>query len=267
MTSPMDLDILLSLQTQGRLFINPKRIRLLERIRAEGSISRGAKAAGVSYKFAWDAVAEMNELAGRPLVDRETGGKGGGGARLTAYGERLLKIYRLLNQIEAMAVAAVQDERVSLDSLLSVVSRFGLQTSARNQLFGRVERLNPEDISHKVSVRLDNGELVHADITERSARRLQLEIGKEVLALVKAPWVRLEPADSVIAKDRGNRLCGTLTDIDEGDEFDEYRVELSGAEPLCALITKATSAQLSLQAGERVRVCFAPDQVILATLG
>lgn len=262
----MELNILLTLQTQGRDFINPKRIRLLQQICEQGSISRGAKAAGVSYKFAWDAVAEMNALAGRPLVSRETGGKGGGGARLTPYGERLLKIYGLLNQIEEMAVAAVQDERVSLDSLLSVVSHLGLQTSARNQLFGRVERLYPEDMSHKVSVRLDNGDRVQADITERSARRLRLEIGKEVLALVKAPWVQLEPAGAG-GKGEDNRLDGILVGIDTGVEFDEYRVELAGAEPLCALVTKAQSAQLNLAAGERVQASFAPDQVILATLG
>ncbi|NVK43221.1 MAG: TOBE domain-containing protein [Oceanospirillaceae bacterium] len=262
----MELDILLTLQTQGRDFINPKRIRLLEQIRREGSISRGAKAAGVSYKFAWDAVAEMNSLAGQPLVDRETGGKGGGGAHLTPYGERLLKIYTLLGQVEAMAVAAVQDERVSLDSLLSVVSRLGLQTSARNQLFGRVERLRPDDMSHKVSVRLDNGDLIHADITERSARRLRLELDKEVLALVKAPWVRLEATDTG-SDDRDNRLRGTLVGIERGTEFDEYRIELAGGESLCALVTRTGTTAGPFAIGERLVARFAPDQVILATLG
>lgn len=263
----MELDILLTLQTQGRDFINPKRIRLLEAIRTEGSISRGAKAAGVSYKFAWDAVAEMNALADRPLVSRETGGRGGGGAELTDYGERLLKIYRLLGEIETMAVAAVQDERVSLDSLLSVVSRFGLQTSARNQLFGRVARLSPDDISHKVSVRLDSGGLIHADITERSARRLNLAVGKEVLALVKAPWVWLEPADVEREDVRDNRLAGILAGIDRGTEFDEYRIELDGGEPLCALVPRNRAAGLSFKTGDALYACFAPDQVILATLG
>ncbi|GGO77316.1 molybdenum-dependent transcriptional regulator [Marinobacterium nitratireducens] len=262
----MELDILLTLQTAGRDFINPKRIRLLEQIREQGSISRGAKAAGVSYKFAWDAVADMNALAGRPLVSRETGGKGGGGARLTGYGERLLNIYRLLNQIEAMAVAAVQDERVSLDSLLSVVSRMGLQTSARNQLIGRVEQLNPNDISHKVSVRLENGDLIHADITERSARRLKLETGKEVLALVKAPWVQLACASEAPSEARDNRLYGTLVGIDQGAEFDEYRIALAGDEPLCALVSRIGPPATSFRIGEPLVARFAPDQVILATL-
>ncbi|MCT7655437.1 LysR family transcriptional regulator [Oceanimonas sp. NS1] len=88
-------------------------MRLLECIREQGSISRGAQAAGISYKSAWDAVKDMNTLAGQPLVASETGGKGGGGARLTPYGERLLKIYALLGRIERMAVNALQDESAS----------------------------------------------------------------------------------------------------------------------------------------------------------
>ena len=57
---------------------------LLEQIAVQGSITRAAKAAGLSYKAAWDAIDELNNLAERPLVERSVGGKGGGGARLSA---------------------------------------------------------------------------------------------------------------------------------------------------------------------------------------
>ena len=45
---------------------------------------------GMSYKAAWDAIDTMNNLAGEPLVERLTGGKGGGGT-LTARGEQLVR--------------------------------------------------------------------------------------------------------------------------------------------------------------------------------
>lgn len=56
----------------------PKRLALLEQIAEQGSITRAAKAAGLSYKAAWDAIDELNNLAERPLVSRSVGGKGGG---------------------------------------------------------------------------------------------------------------------------------------------------------------------------------------------
>ena len=59
----------------------PQRIALLQQIAEQGSITRAAKAAGLSYKAAWDAIEELNNLAATPLVERNVGGRGGGGAR------------------------------------------------------------------------------------------------------------------------------------------------------------------------------------------
>lgn len=261
----MDLELLLSLHSQGQLFVNPRRIRLLEQIRAQGSISQGARAAGISYKSAWDAVNDINRLADSPVVERETGGKGGGGAILTPYGERLLKIYGLLNQIERMAVDALQDESASLDSLLSVVARFSLQTSARNQFFTRVLTLEPTQLNRKICLQMTGGTRLYADITERSSHRLGLAPGKEVLALVKAPWVRLEPEGTVVT-DSDNRLPGVISMVVPGEEVDEYELQLDQGEPLCALLSKTDSQRLKLNPGDRVQACFAPSQVILATL-
>ena len=53
----------------------PQRIALLAQIAELGSITRAAKAVGISYKGAWDAIDELNNLAERPLVERSVGGK------------------------------------------------------------------------------------------------------------------------------------------------------------------------------------------------
>ena len=96
----MQAEILLTLKLQQRLFADPRRISLLKQIKNTGSISQGAKLAGISYKSAWDAINEMNILAEEILVERATGGKGGGGASLTRYGERLIQLYDLLAKIQ-----------------------------------------------------------------------------------------------------------------------------------------------------------------------
>jgi molybdate transport system regulatory protein len=84
---------------KGRLWIEGKegtflgygRIVLLERIREYGSINQAAKSMEMSYRHAWDLVDSMNRQAVKPLVETATGGKGGGGAKLTKYGERMIE--------------------------------------------------------------------------------------------------------------------------------------------------------------------------------
>lgn len=262
----MELELLLSLHSQQQLFVNPRRIRLLEKIRDHGSISQGAKAAGISYKSAWDAIKDMNTLAEQPVLSSETGGKGGGGAVLTAYGERLLKIYGLLGQIERMAVEALHDERTSLDSLLSVVARFSLQTSARNQFFAHVSALDLNSLSHKVSLTLSGGASLHADITASSGHRLGLTLGKEVLALIKAPWVALTLDPTAVPKE-DNVLSGTVSDVIVGEAFTEVLLQLACGESLCALVPNAENGNPLWQPGAPAYAHFSPSQVILATLG
>ena len=107
----MQAEILLTLKLQQRLFADPRRIALLKQIDQTGSISQGAKHAGISYKSAWDAINEMNQLSEHPLVDRATGGKGGGGAVLTRYGQRLIQLYDLLAQMPCRWIACWRPSR------------------------------------------------------------------------------------------------------------------------------------------------------------
>ena len=75
--------------------LGDNRIALLERIDRLGSISKAAKAAGISYKTAWDVIDEVNNLSTEPLVVRTSGGRGGGGTVLTGEGKEVVRLYRL----------------------------------------------------------------------------------------------------------------------------------------------------------------------------
>lgn len=63
---------------------------LLERIEQYGSIAAAARSMGLGYRNAWLWVEAMNRLAPSPLVERATGGAGGGHARLTDEGRAAL---------------------------------------------------------------------------------------------------------------------------------------------------------------------------------
>ena len=73
-------------EREGQTAMSWLRARLLERIGALGSISQAAREIGISYTKAWRMVKELNALFGRALVERQAGGRGGGGARFTPPG-------------------------------------------------------------------------------------------------------------------------------------------------------------------------------------
>ena len=261
----MQAEILLTLRLQQKLFADPRRIALLKQIEQTGSISQGAKNAGISYKSAWDAINEMNNLSEQTLVDRATGGKGGGGAVLTRYGQRLIKLYDLLAQIQQKAFDVLSDDdALPFDSLLAAISRFSLQTSARNQWFGTVTARDRAQVQQHVDILLADGTTrLKVAITAQSGERLGLDEGKEVLVLLKAPWVNIT-RDAEQAKTADNQLRGTISQIERGEEQSEVLMTLPDGQTLCATIPAAGADDLT--EGGEVTAYFNADRVIIATL-
>lgn len=79
-------------------YVGKGRVALLEAIARTGSIRQAAKEMGMSYKRAWTLVRALNALGAQPMVETEAGGRSGGGARLTPFGERTLAVYHGLQQ-------------------------------------------------------------------------------------------------------------------------------------------------------------------------
>ena len=261
----MQAEILLTLKLQQKLFADPRRISLLKHIALSGSISQGAKDAGISYKSAWDAINDMNTLSEQTLVDRATGGKGGGGAILTRYGQRLVQLYDLLAQIQQKAFDVLSDDdNLPLDSLLAAISRFSLQTSARNQWFGTVMAGDNAQVQRHIEILLADGTTrLKAAITAQSADRLALNEGKEVLVLLKAPWVNIT-ADAEKAKAADNQLRGAIRHVERGEEQCEVLMTLPDGQELCATLPLSDAAEL--EEGAVVTAYFNADRVIIATL-
>ena len=261
----MQAEILLTLKLQQRLFADPRRISLLKQIAQTGSISQGAKNAGISYKSAWDAINEMNQLSEQSLVDRATGGKGGGGAVLTRYGQRLIQLYDLLAQIQQKAFDVLSDDdALPLDSLLAAISRFSLQTSARNQWFGTVTGRDHQQVQQHVDILLADGSTrLKVAITAQSGERLGLDEGKEVLVLLKAPWVSVT-RDPAVAAAADNQLACRINHIERGTEQCEVLMTLPDGQSLCA--TLPLNEAQTLEEGAEVTAFFNADRIIIATL-
>ena len=74
----------------GEVVLSLWRAELLRAVAADGSISAAAEQMGVPYRTAWQKINEMETRLGQRLVETQTGGPHGGGARLTPAAERLL---------------------------------------------------------------------------------------------------------------------------------------------------------------------------------
>jgi molybdate transport system regulatory protein len=74
--------------------IGPGKIALLEHIGSSGSLSQAARELRMSYRRAWQLLESINSAFRERAVLTAKGGRGGGGARLTPFGERLIRAYR-----------------------------------------------------------------------------------------------------------------------------------------------------------------------------
>ncbi|HZT47954.1 MAG TPA: LysR family transcriptional regulator [Hyphomicrobiaceae bacterium] len=86
--------------------LGPGKIRLMELISKHGSISAAGKEMGMSYRRAWLLVDDINQMFRAPLVEKQTGGSGGGGARLSKLGRDVVGRYRAIEGAAATASAA-----------------------------------------------------------------------------------------------------------------------------------------------------------------
>ena len=154
------------------------RIALLAAIGETGSITSAAKAVGMSYKGAWDAVDTMNNLAGEPLVVRSTGGKGGGGTKLTPRAVKLIDTFRAVEREHRRflerAGAAIEGFATDWD----LIGRIGVKTSARNQLYGTVSAITRGTVNDEVSLALPGGHTIVAVVTHESTETLGARSGR-----------------------------------------------------------------------------------------
>lgn len=255
-----------------------KRIAILREVGACGSISQAARAVGVSYKAAWQAIDTLTNLAGVPLVARAVGGAGGGGAALTAAGSELLAAADAM----AQARAAVLSQWQAMPQTGAALGRLAVRTSMRNQLPCLVQRLEVLGQIVRVHLVLDAAQMDAADtapdgradphlslvarITRESAELLGLAVGQSVQALCKATAVRVVRGAAAVAP--LNASCGLLraraTRVVRGAVGDEVAAELWGAMPLGLQLVGFADPSSGIRAGSRVLLVVEENAVVLA---
>jgi molybdate transport system regulatory protein len=242
------------------------RVGLLRAIAEHGSITQGAKAFGMSYKAAWDAIDTMNNIAGAPLVERSTGGRGGGSTTLTPRGQQIVERFAEVEKLHQRFVKLLSDEAIDLAVDINVMRMLNMRTSARNQLIGTVRGYKAGAVNDEIELTLPGGARIVAVVTRESTEALGLKPGATAFALVKASSV-IVATDLAGAKlSARNQLHGSIAAVTPGAVNAEVVLDIGGGMSIAAIVTQESLKSLGLAPGAKAVALFKASSVILGTL-
>lgn len=247
----------------GQNIASARRLALLAAIAREGSITQAAKAAGLSYKGAWDAIEQMSNLAGEPLVTRTVGGKGGGQTLLTARGQRLVDNFADIQREHARFLERLNEHARGFREDFALMENAAMKTSARNQFAGSVETVLRGAVNDEVTLKVIGEQRIVATITCESRESLGLEAGTRAIALIKSSSIIVMRSDPMTRLSARNQLAGTVSRLMPGAVNTEVVLDLRGGGNIAAIVSHAGADSLELAVGVPAVAVFKASSVIL----
>ncbi len=241
-------------------------ILLLQALERTGSINSAAQSLGMQYKSAWQKLEQINNLFPYALVEKRTGGSGGGGSVLTEEGKKLLGQVDVLQKEFVQFIQFFADSPKEALDTLKTLRRIELNLSARNVWLGKTKSIDQGVVNSVVSLQLKGGDTISSVITENSVKRLGLEVGKDAMAIVKASNVLLGSDIDPEALSARNILTGTVSNIVMGAVNDEITIALPGGSTVTSIITSASVKRLGLVVGKEISAIIKASDVLLATV-
>jgi molybdate transport system regulatory protein len=248
---------------ENHKFLGGDRILLLEKIDELGSITKAAKAVGISYKTAWDTVNFINNLAEKPLLDRLTGGKGGGGTSLTVEGKKVINQFKTIQEEHRKFLDNLEDRLGDTEALYQFLRRISMKVSARNTFAGTVTNITKGAVNAEVALSLKGGTLITAVVTSGAIDNLGLATGNEAYAIIKASSVIIGTDLHDAKVSARNIFCGTIAKIIDGPVNTEVDVEIGGGNIVSAVITHDSAIRLELKVGGHACALFKASSVII----
>ena len=248
----MEISSNLTLEIFNQPFLLEKRIELLIAIKRTGSISKAAKEVPMSYKAAWEAIEAMNNLSTTPIVQRETGGVGGGGTTLTPYGENLIETFEVLKKEQKKFLENLSQFTDINSGTLKDIRRLSMQISARNQIAGTVELIANGTVNAEVYIKLKSGYTIISVITNTAVNNLNLKVGDDVVAIFKSNTV-LITTDIALNISARNKFLGTVDTINKGEINSELIIDIGNGDKIASIIT--TNSIESLNIEEKKEIC------------
>lgn len=140
-----------------------------------------------------------------------------------------------------------------------------MKTSVRNQLHGKVQVVSKGAVNTEVVIGIGGEDRITAIITNDGSEEMEMDIGKEVTALIKESSVVLCTGEGLPRISARNRMQGRVLRCQEGVVCSEVIVELPGSKVITAMISFESMAEMGLWPDTPVWVCFKASEVILAS--
>ena len=250
------------LKLAGRL--DARFFALLEAIEATGSINKAARTAGYSYRGAWLLLETASNLAHEPLTERATGGKGGGGSRLTPTARAMIMAWQELQAAHRTFLREQDAWLAQQPALAGTFRRMAMKTTARNQFVGTVSRIEAGPVTTEVALTLRGGNEITATLTTSSCKKLKLKKGREAIALIKSSAIVLVTDFAGYTLSARNQLPGSISRLDRGAVSSLVGVTLPGGSVVTASVTNDAVDALGLQVGQEATAVFKAYSVMLA---
>jgi molybdate transport system regulatory protein len=236
--------------------LDNRMIELLKAIEQSGSINQAAKHMGLSYKGAWQMLERANNGAPQTLLATAIGGSKGGGTVLTPAGRALLSLFARLERQHRHFISELNRSLADEPDTVLLLQRLEVQTSTRNQLFGRVTRIRRTEEDAIVTVRLKGGEQILAAVSSPSLDELIIAVGDDAVLMINSADVLLAADSDIKRMSARNRLFGKVMRIQQDIGDSEVIVLLPGGEILAAMVTRQTVQDLALAPGVPVWAVF-----------
>lgn len=215
---------------RGEIEFDRRDVKLLREIDQTGSVAKASTNLGRSRARDLSRIEEL-ESAFDDLVERQRGGSGGGGSRLTDNAKQLLNRYE---RLQAALTATAQVPETVLE--------------------GAVSSISGELADVATSVGTIRG--LHDGVTRDDL--VQVRIGADSLTVLD-PTVDLD-IDSTSAR---NHLSGTITEIERGETVFTVCIDVGGTE-FRALVTEDSVDRLELVEGREVLLTWKATATRLA---
>ncbi|MCE1272963.1 MAG: TOBE domain-containing protein [Chlorobiales bacterium] len=260
---PIGLEGSIWFQKSQNKFLGGDRIALLEKIDELGSINSAAKAVGISYKTAWHLVNMMNNLSDKPLVDRMSGGKGGGGTVLTREGRQVIEQYRIVQEEHRKFLENLEERIGDTGDLYQFLRRISMRISARNVFSGKIVEIRKGAVNAEVILSLSGGQQIASIITNGAVDNLGLKNGMSAYAIVKSNSVIVGRDLEGTNISTRNIMCGKVQRVIDGPVSCEIDIEIGGGNIISAIITHGSRERLELKEGDKACALFKASSVII----
>jgi len=249
----------LHLKSNAEEFLSPKRVQLLENITIYGSMSKAAKASDISYKTAWAWIDKMNFLSSKPIVQRVSGGKGGGGTIVTSFAKELIFRFK---ELEALHNKHLE----SLDRSFEFFDNGNIQDSIFSRLNAQVLDITEHENRASVNLRLESLETISAQVPMDFVKVNTLKKGSEVCVLIESEAVSVSKFDKKDLSSR-NRLETKVKEIIIHEDEVLLKLSLSTDEIINAQITYTSYNKLKIKKEDKLLAIFKAYSITLLSQG